>query len=222
MAATTRTDVLIVGAGPAGLFAAFQLGLFGMSCHLVDALDRPGGQCAAFYADKPIYDMPAWPEIMAQELVDRLVAQAERFAPSFSFGRVVSGVQVLEGDGVRAMTDSGDAFEADLVVVASGFGPIRPKGGAVPVGEGRWPVEGSGLRLHEDLVVVDVATFETSAPRLFAIGDAVYYPGKLRLILSGFHEAALMTQAARRLVAPGSRTSGRSRASSRIRNRGTA
>ncbi|TIU91698.1 MAG: NAD(P)/FAD-dependent oxidoreductase, partial [Mesorhizobium sp.] len=69
----TRTDVLIVGAGPVGLFAVFELGLFDMKCHLIDILDRPGGQCAELYPEKPIYDIPGWPSISAQGLVDRLL-----------------------------------------------------------------------------------------------------------------------------------------------------
>ncbi|TIM28507.1 MAG: NAD(P)/FAD-dependent oxidoreductase, partial [Mesorhizobium sp.] len=80
-----RTDVLIVGAGPVGLFAVFELGLFDMTCHLIDILDRPGGQCAELYPEKPIYDIPGWPSISAQGLVDRLLEQIAPFKPDFTF-----------------------------------------------------------------------------------------------------------------------------------------
>ena len=77
----TKTDVLIIGAGPVGLFAVFELGLFDMKCHLIDILDRPGGQCAELYPEKPIYDIPAWPSISAQGLVDKLMQQIAPFKP---------------------------------------------------------------------------------------------------------------------------------------------
>ena len=85
MASTsTKTDVLIIGAGPVGLFAVFELGLFDMKCHLIDILDRPGGQCAELYPEKPIYDIPALPSVSAQELVDRLMQQIAPFNPQFT------------------------------------------------------------------------------------------------------------------------------------------
>ena len=95
MSEVTKTDVLIVGAGPVGLFAVFELGLFDMKCHLIDILDRPGGQCAELYPEKPIYDIPAIPTVGAQELVDRLMQQIAPFKPDFTYNRMVSGLERL-------------------------------------------------------------------------------------------------------------------------------
>jgi thioredoxin reductase (NADPH) len=92
MGEVTKTDVLIIGAGPVGLFAVFELGLFDMKCHLIDILDRPGGQCAELYPEKPIYDIPAWPSISAQGLVDNLMHQIAPFKPEFTFSRMVSAL----------------------------------------------------------------------------------------------------------------------------------
>nr|MBA3446393.1 NAD(P)/FAD-dependent oxidoreductase [Pseudaminobacter sp.] len=112
MSIATQTDVLIVGAGPVGLFAVFELGLFDMKCHLIDILDRPGGQCAELYPEKPIYDIPAWPKISAQGLVDQLMEQIAPFKPQFSFNRMVSGLERLENGGFRVTTDENEIIEA--------------------------------------------------------------------------------------------------------------
>src|SRR6185312_7572093 len=87
------TDVVVVGAGPVGLFAVFELGLLDLKCHLVDILDRPGGQCAELYPEKPIYDIPGFPVVTGQGLVDKLMQQIEPFGPAFTFNRMVSGVE---------------------------------------------------------------------------------------------------------------------------------
>lgn len=322
MSDVTKTDVLIVGAGPVGLFAVFELGLLDLKCHLIDILDRPGGQCTELYPEKPIYDIPAWPSISAQELVDKLMEQIAPFKPSFTFNRMVSALEKLDEGGFRVTTDEGEIFEAKVVVIAAGGGSFQPKrppiagieayegtsvfysvrrmeefrdhdllivgGGdsaldwtlnlqpiarsvtlvhrrpefrAAPdsvnkmyalhelkkldfrvgqvmslAGKGGQlrsatikgpestvevpctrmlpffgltmklgPIAEWGLNLHENLVPVDTEKFETSIPGIFAIGDINWYPGKLKLILSGFHEAALMAQAAKRIVAPGER-----------------
>ncbi|MGF7005159.1 NAD(P)/FAD-dependent oxidoreductase [Aminobacter sp. BE322] len=319
MSEITRTDVLIIGAGPVGLFAVFELGLFDMRCHLIDILDRPGGQCAELYPEKPIYDIPGYPAINAQELVDRLLLQIAPFKPDFTFNRMVSALQRLEGGGFRLTTDEGEVFEAKVVVIAAGGGSFQPKRPPIPgieafegasvqyavrrmedlrghdvvvVGGGDsaldWtlnlqpvarrvtlihrrpefraapdsvnkmhaladsgaidlvigqvsgldgetgqlrsikvkgsdgevevactrllpffgltmklgPVADWGLNLHENQIPVDTEKFETSVPGIFAIGDINWYPGKLKLILSGFHEAALMAQAAKHVVSP--------------------
>ncbi|WP_274628841.1 NAD(P)/FAD-dependent oxidoreductase [Arvimicrobium flavum] len=318
----TRTDVLIVGAGPVGLFAVFELGLLDLKCHLIDILDRPGGQCAELYPEKPIYDIPAWPIISAQELVDKLMEQIAPFKPGFTFNRMVSSLEKLEDGSFRVITDENEVFEAKVVVIAAGGGSFQPKRPPIPgieayegesvfysvrrmedfrdqdllivgggdsaldwtlnlqpiaknvtlvhrrpefraapdsvnkmfamqetgqlrfqvgqvtglTGEGGklqsatvkspdgdvetpctrllpffgltmklGPIADWGLNLHENVIPVDTEKFETSVPGIFAIGDINWYPGKLKLILSGFHEAALMAQAAKHYVAPGER-----------------
>jgi thioredoxin reductase (NADPH) len=322
MADPVRTDVVIIGAGPVGLFAVFELGLFDMRCHLVDILDRPGGQCAELYPEKPIYDIPAWPRISAQELVDRLMEQIAPFSPGFTFNRMVTGLERGEDGLFRVTMDDGETIEAKVVVIAAGGGSFQPKRPPITgieayegssvfysvrrmdafrdhdvmiVGGGDsaldWtlnlqplarsvtlvhrrpefraapdnvnkmyalqemkqldfrvgqvtgltgeagvlrsvrikgmdgevdvpctrllpffgltmklgPVADWGLNLHENTIPVSTETFETSTPGIFAIGDINWYPGKLKLILSGFHEAALMAQAAKKIVSPGER-----------------
>lgn len=319
MSDITTTDVLIIGAGPIGLFAVFELGLFDMRCHLIDILDRPGGQCAELYPEKPIYDIPGYPVIGAQELVDKLLEQIAPFKPGFTFNRMVTGLERLEGGGFRVTTDENEVFEAKVVVIAAGGGSFQPKRPPIPgieayelasvryavrriedfrgqdvviVGGGDsaldWtlnlqpvarrvtlvhrrpefraapdnvgkmhalrdagaidlvigqvsglsgedgtlrsitvkgadadtevactrllpffgltmklgPVAEWGLHLHENQIPVDTEKFETSERGIFAIGDINWYPGKLKLILSGFHEAALMTQAAKHIISP--------------------
>jgi thioredoxin reductase (NADPH) len=322
VASLTKTDVIIVGAGPVGLFAVFELGLLDLKCHLIDILDRPGGQCAELYPEKPIYDIPGWPKISAQGLVDKLMEQAAPFKPEFTFNRMVSSLERLEDGSFRLTTDEGEVLEAKVVVIAAGGGSFQPKRPPIPgieayegksvfysvrrmeefrghdlviVGGGDsaldWtlnlqpiasrvtlvhrraefraspdsvnqmyamqemkhldfrvgqvtalagkdgqltsatikgadgdievpctrmlpffgltmklgPIAEWGLNLHENLIPVDTEKFETSVAGIFAIGDINTYPGKLKLILSGFHEAALMAQAAKRIVAPGER-----------------
>jgi len=322
MSLVTKTDMLIIGAGPVGLFAVFELGLLDLKCHLIDILDRPGGQCAELYPEKPIYDIPAWPVISGQALVDRLLEQIRPFQPQFTFNRMVSTLE-RQDDGIfKVTTDEGEIFEAKVVVIAAGGGSFQPKRPPIPgieayegksvfyavrrmeefrdediliVGGGDsaldWtlnlqpiarrltlvhrrpefraapdsvnkmyalqeekklefqigqvtglsgengyltgalvkgpegeveipctrllpffgltmklgPIADWGLNLHENLIPVDTEKFETSEPGIFAIGDINHYPGKLKLILSGFHEAALMAQAAKRIVSPNER-----------------
>jgi thioredoxin reductase (NADPH) len=315
-----KTDVLIVGAGPVGLFAVFELGLLDIKAHLVDILDKVGGQCAELYPEKPIYDIPAIPKISAQGLVDALMEQIKPFNPTFHLNEMVESIERIGEPAFRVKTDGGKVFECKLVVVAAGGGSFQPKRPPIPgieayestsvhyavrkmdafrgkkiliVGGGDsaldWtlnlapiaseltllhrradfraapdsvnkmmalvnekkisfvqgqvtgleggngqlsaavvkrndgttapiacdamlpffgltmklgPVADWGLRLDEDLIPVDTATFETSEPGIFAIGDINTYPGKLKLILSGFHEVALMSQKAHRYVYP--------------------
>ncbi|WOC14719.1 NAD(P)/FAD-dependent oxidoreductase [Pseudochrobactrum sp. MP213Fo] len=322
MSEVIRTDVVIIGAGPVGLFAVFELGLYDLKCHLIDILDRPGGQCAELYPEKPIYDIPAWPEISGQLLTDKLMEQIKPFSPQFHFNRMVNRLERQEDGSFHVETDEGEIFEAKVVVIAAGGGSFQPKRPPVPgieayegksvfysvrrveafrdqdlviVGGGDsaldWalnlqpivksltvvhrrpefraapdsvkkmfelvdagkirfevgqvsglegedgelsavklkgadgetilpasrmlpffgltmklgPIADWGLNLHENLIKVDTEKFETSEPGIFAIGDINWYPGKLKLILSGFHEAALMTQAAKRIISPGER-----------------
>ncbi len=312
-------DVVIIGAGPVGLFAVFELGLLDLSTALIDILDKPGGQCAELYPEKPIYDIPGYPEITGEGLVEKLIEQIKPFNPSFHLNRMVESLD-READGrFRLTTDAGDTFIAKVVVIAAGGGSFQPKRPPVPgieayenasvfysvrrmeefrdhdvliVGGGDsaldWtlnlqpiaksltlvhrrdefraapdsvkkmhalleagkinfqmgqisalqgdngqltgatvksktgetsvsctrmlpffgltmklgPVANWGINLEENLIPVDTAKFETSEPGIFAIGDINTYPGKLKLILCGFHEGALMAQAAAHIVDP--------------------
>jgi thioredoxin reductase (NADPH) len=317
--APIETDVVIVGAGPVGLFAVFELGLLDIRAHLVDILDRPGGQCAELYPEKPIYDIPALPIVTGQELTDRLMEQIKPFDPEFHFSERVDELR-RESDGrFRLTTDAGTTFLTKTVVIAAGGGSFTPKRPPLPgieafegtsvhyavrkmdafrdkdvliVGGGDsaldWtlalqpiarsltllhrrddfraaphsvermralvasgemtlkigqvtalqgedghltsvtlktkdgeeqlacnmmlpffgltmklgPLAEWGLNLEENLVPVDTEKFETSERGIFAIGDINTYPGKLKLILSGFHEAALMAQQVHRYIYP--------------------
>ncbi len=309
-----------------GLFAVFELGLLDIKAHLVDILDRPGGQCTELYPEKPIYDIPGLPVVTGQELTNRLMEQIKPFGPVFHPGERVDALKRVDG-GFEAVTNAGTIFLAKVVIIAAGGGSFTPKrpplagieafedksvfyavrkmdafrgknvvivGGGdsaldwalnlEPVaksvtlihrrrefraspnsvnkmraleaegrlkfvlgqvmklhGEGgelrsltvRGPVDGGpeqefeiaaewllpffgltmklgpvadwGLNLHENLIPVGTEKFETSEPGIFAIGDINWYPGKLKLILCGFHEAALMAQAAHRYVYPDKR-----------------
>ncbi|MGQ0527056.1 MAG: NAD(P)/FAD-dependent oxidoreductase [Alphaproteobacteria bacterium] len=318
-----KTDAVIIGAGPCGLFAVFELGLLDIKCHLVDILDRPGGQCAELYPEKPIYDIPALPIVTGQELTDRLMTQIAPFKPMFHFQQMVESLEKMPDGLWRLTTDIGTVFETKIVVIAAGGGSFVPKKPPIPgieqyegksvfyavrkmdqfrgkriviagggdsaldwtlnlqalakkltlvhrrdefraapdsVGKMRGlvsedkikfmagqistlkgadgkleaviikdsdkkdheipcdvllpffgltmklgPIANFGLNLHENLVPVDTEKFETSIPGIFAIGDINTYPGKLKLILSGFHESALMARQAFRTIYPDSR-----------------
>ncbi|MBX9846035.1 MAG: NAD(P)/FAD-dependent oxidoreductase [Xanthobacteraceae bacterium] len=315
-----KTDVLIIGAGPVGLFGVFELGLLDIKCHLVDILDKVGGQCAELYPEKPIYDIPAIPKISAQGLVDQLMEQIKPFGPTFHLGEMVESIERIGVPLFKVTTDRGKVFETKLVVIAAGGGSFQPKRPPIPgieayegtsvhyavrkmeafkgkklliVGGGDsaldWtlnlaplashltllhrradfraapdsvnkmtalvkegaidfvqgqvtglegangqlsaavvkrndnttgqiacdamlpffgltmklgPVANWGLKLNEDVIPVNTENFETSEPGIFAIGDINTYPGKLKLILSGFHEVALMSQKAHRYIYP--------------------
>lgn len=317
-----KTDVLIIGAGPVGLFAVFELGLLDIKAHVVDIFEKPGGQCTGLYPEKPIYDIPGLPWITGQGLIDNLLEQIRPFAPTFEFGVRVETLERI-ADGFRLTTDIGGIIEAKVVVIAAGGGSFESKKPPLPgieqyenrsvfylvrsmeafrgkniviAGGGDsaldWtlnlaplakkltllhrrdafraapdsinkmkqlvaakkidfelgqlhalegengvlrkvvarrddnstfdvaadvllpffgltiklgPVGNWGLRLDADRIVVDTEKFETSEPGVFAIGDINYYPGKLKLILSGFHEAALMAQAAHKIMYPDKR-----------------
>ncbi|MEJ1161678.1 NAD(P)/FAD-dependent oxidoreductase [Prosthecomicrobium sp. N25] len=323
MSEPITTDVVIIGAGPVGIFAVFELGLLDMKCHLIDILDRPGGQCTELYPEKPIYDIPGYPIVGAQELVDKLMEQAKPFGPTFHYSQMVERLEKREDGTFLIGTDAGTLFHAKVVVIAAGGGSFQPKRPPVPgieayeghsvfyavrkmeafrdqdiliVGGGDsaldWtlnlqpiarrvtllhrrdefraaphsveqmrklvsdgamdlrlgqvtglkgqggqletatvkqndgsvldvpctrmlpffgltmklgPISEWGLNLHENLIPVDTEKFETSVKGIFAVGDINTYPGKLKLILSGFHEVALMAQAAKRIIAPNQR-----------------
>jgi thioredoxin reductase (NADPH) len=122
-----RTDVLIVGAGPVGLFAAFEAGVIGLSCQIVDGIERPGGQCIELYPDKPIYDIPAIPSCTARDLVDRLMDQCRPFDPAMHLGQRIETLEQLEDGRWLARTDKGLTFDAAAILVAAGNGAFVPQ-----------------------------------------------------------------------------------------------
>jgi len=305
---TLQTEVVIIGAGPCGLFQVFELGLLGIRAHIIDSLKAPGGQCTELYPDKPIYDIPALPVCGAQELVDRLMQQIKPFEPVFHLGEEVLEVQP-RGRRFEVVTSQGTRFDAGAIVIAAGVGSFQPRRLGVPgceLFEGRsihyrvkgaddyrhrrlvifgggdsaldWvlefaatspsltlvhrrnefraapasvarmreleaagrvrfiegladslmvegdvlrgvrvktadgalhelpaehlfaffglhpklgPVAEWGMELERKALKVDTEKFQTSVPGIFAVGDINTYPGKKKLILSGFHEAAL-------------------------------
>ena len=198
------TDVVVIGAGPVALFSVFQLGLYGLKCTLVDSLDRPGGQCAVLYPDKPIYDVPGFPRIDGLELTSRLLDQIAPFSPDFRFRSTVTGFARRPDGRFGVSLADGGALGGSVVVIATGLGTFVPGDGEPSLAPG--PAEDWPRDRTKDPFAVDPERFEPAQPGVFAIGDACHYPGKLRLILSGFHEAALMTQAIRRIISPGGRT----------------
>jgi thioredoxin reductase (NADPH) len=323
MSDVISTDVVIIGAGPCGLFTVFELGLLDIRCHVLDILDRPGGQCAELYPEKPIYDIPALPTVTGAELTSRLMEQAAPFKPELHFNQMVTSL-VKRGDNDFELKTDGDlTFNCKVVVIAAGGGSFMPKKPPIPgieayegssvfysvkkmeafrgkdmlivgggdsaldwvnnlqpiaksmtllhrrdefraapdsvnkmrtlVADGKMqlkigqvtglsgadgllasatikgadgsmsevacntmlpffgltmklgPVADWGLNLTENLISVDTEKFETNVPGIFAVGDINTYPGKLKLILSGFHEAALMAQQAFRYINPGER-----------------
>jgi thioredoxin reductase (NADPH) len=323
MTETITTDVVIVGAGPVGLFAVFELGLLDIRAHVVDILDKVGGQCAELYPEKPIYDIPGLPIVTGQGLTDNLMEQIKPFHPTFHLSEMIASLEKTEDGRFLLTTDAGTRFDAKVIVIAAGGGSFQPKkppiegidayeansvfyavrkmdvfrgknvlivgGGdsaldwtlnlapiakrvtlmhrrdafrAAPdsvnkmralveagivdlvfgqvtglvgadgvleaveakLSDGKshtiatdamlpffgltmklGPIADWGLNLEENLVPVDTEKFETTTPGIFAIGDINAYPGKLKLILSGFHEAALMAQAAARHIDPSRR-----------------
>src|SRR5258707_15698298 len=114
-ASSLETDVIIVGAGPVGLFAVFELGLLDLKCHLVDILDRPGGQCTELYPEKPIYDIPGIPFLTGQELTDRLLDQVKPFKPAFHFGQMAASLERLQDNRWKLKTDADTEIVAPVV-----------------------------------------------------------------------------------------------------------
>ncbi len=315
------TDIAIIGAGPVGLFAVFEAGMLGLKCAVIDALDGPGGQCSALYPEKPIYDIPGYPRIEAQALVDRLMEQAAPFAPVFLLGQQAVALS-RDGDRHVVGTSGGMSVSAKAVIVAAGsgaFGPNRPPLQGIEAYEGKsvfylvrrredfrgkrvviagggdsavdWalslaevaarvmvvhrrprfraapeserrlnalassgridlvipyqlhgldgrdgllnavivqdldgrerrleadmllpffglaidlgPIASFGLGVDKHNIPVDAATCATSVPGIYAIGDIATYAGKLKLILTGFAEAAMAAHAIYPLVHPG-------------------
>jgi len=300
-----ETEVVIIGAGPCGLFQVFELGLLDMKAHLIDNLDKIGGQCAELYPDKNLYDIPSRPAITGQELTDDLIKQADPFEPTYHLNQLTSKIDVQE-DHIQVTTNLDTVIKCKSLVIAAGSGSFVPRklpvsngeefenknifysvkkrsnfegkkiliaGGGdsaldyvmgfhqiatditlihrrkefkavqdsvnkvmslvdegavkfnmgtikqmVDNGKGQvditldddtviegvdaifpffglkielGPIAEWGLNLENNLISVNTENFETSTPRIFAVGDICTYPGKLKLILSGFHEAAL-------------------------------
>src|SRR5476649_142804 len=316
-----QTDVVIVGAGPVGLFTVFECGMVRLKCHVVDVLDDAGGQCTALYPEKPIYDIPGFPRIEAAELIVRLKAQAAAFHPIYHLGEQVQALEATTGGFWKVTTSKGTVVQAKAVIVAAGvgaFGPNRPPLDGIEAFEGKsvfyyvtqreafrgkrvviagggdsavdWaislaeiaarvsvihrrdkfraapeseaqlkaladagkidlvvpyqlagldgtngqltavtvatldgqekkipadrllpffglsmalgPIVEWGIKLERNQVAVEPATMVTSKPGLFGVGDVVTYPGKLKLILTGFAEAAIAARSAYALVHP--------------------
>ena len=137
------TEVVIIGAGPCGLFQVFELGLLGINAHLVDSLAAPGGQCTELYPEKPIYDIPALPVCGAQELVDRLMQQIEPFHPTFHLGQEVTELTRKDDGRFHVRTVTGTTFDAGAVVIAGGVGSFQPRRLGV---EGSEAFEGDAIR----------------------------------------------------------------------------
>ncbi|WDI30929.1 NAD(P)/FAD-dependent oxidoreductase [Hyphococcus flavus] len=315
-----ETDVIIIGAGPCGLFAVFELGLLNIKAHVVDILDKPGGQCAELYPEKPILDIPAIKSITGDQLTKQLLDQIEPFEPAFHLNEMAVGLEKLDNGKWKVQTDLGTTIAAPVICIAAGGGSFQPKKPPIPgvddfegqsvfyavrqrdafkgksiviAGGGDsaldWtlnlqpiaekitlihrrpdfraapdsvdkmkalveagkidfhvaqikelngesgqiesvsveskedgaydiacntllafygltmklgPIADFGLNLVENRIEVDTEKFETSAPGIFCIGDMAHYPGKLKLILSGFHESALMSHGAFHYVFP--------------------
>src|SRR5581483_7741440 len=162
MSEAIKTDVLIIGAGPAGLFAVFELGLLDIKAHLVDILDKAGGQCAELYPEKPIYDIPAIPIVSGQGLVDALMKQIEPFGATFHLGEMVETVERIGDPLFRVKTDQGKEFECKAVVIAAGGGSFQPKRPPIP-----------GIEAYEDKSV------------FYAVRKMDQFRGKNLLIVGG-------------------------------------
>jgi thioredoxin reductase (NADPH) len=122
-----ETDIIIIGAGPVGLFAVFEAGLLKLKCHLIDSLPQPGGQCSEIYPKKPIYDIPGFPSVLAGELVDNLMAQAAPFKPGFTLGEAAKSIDKLEDGSFIVTTVKGTQHHAPIVMIAGGLGVFEPR-----------------------------------------------------------------------------------------------
>ncbi len=122
-----KTDIIIIGAGPIGIFTVFEAGLLKLKCHLIDALPQPGGQCSEIYPKKPIYDIPAYPEILAGELTNKLLEQCKQFEPGFTLGERAEEIE-KDADGIFTVTtNKGTIHKAPVVAIAGGLGSFEPR-----------------------------------------------------------------------------------------------
>ncbi|WP_053992041.1 NAD(P)/FAD-dependent oxidoreductase [Mangrovimonas sp. TPBH4] len=122
-----KTDILIIGAGPTGLFTVFEAGLLKLKCHLIDALPQPGGQCSEIYPKKPIYDIPGFPEILAGDLTNNLLEQGKQFEPGFTLGERAETIEKLEDGSFIVTTNKGTKHHAPVVAIAGGLGSFEPR-----------------------------------------------------------------------------------------------
>jgi len=162
-----KTDIIIIGAGPVGLFAIFEAGLLKLRCHLIDSLPQPGGQCSEIYPKKPIYDIPGFPSVLAGELVDNLMAQAAPFKPGFTLGEAATDIEKLEDGSFIVTTSKGTQHHAPIVMIAGGLGVFEPR---------KPPIE-------------NIVDFEDKGIE-YIIKDPEFYRGK-RVVIAGGGDSAL-------------------------------
>jgi thioredoxin reductase (NADPH) len=122
-----QTDILIIGAGPTGLFTVFEAGLLKLKCHLIDALPQPGGQCSELYPKKPIYDIPGFPEVLAGDLTSNLLEQGKQFEPGFTLGERAETIEKQEDGSFIVTTNKGTQHQAPVVAIAGGLGSFEPR-----------------------------------------------------------------------------------------------
>ena len=122
-----KTDILIIGAGPTGLFSVFEAGLLKLKCHLIDALPQAGGQCSEIYPKKPIYDIPAYPEILAGDLTEKLLEQCKQFEPGFTLGERAETIEKQKDGTFIVTTNKGTQHQAPVVAIAGGLGSFEPR-----------------------------------------------------------------------------------------------
>lgn len=127
-----KTDILIIGAGPTGLFTVFEAGLLKLRCHLIDALPQPGGQCSEIYPKKPIFDIPAYPEILAGDLTDKLMEQIKQFEPGFTLNERAETIEKQEDETFIVTTNKGTKHQAPVVAIAGGLGSFEPRKPPIP------------------------------------------------------------------------------------------
>lgn len=187
--AAREPEVLVIEAGPAGLWTVFQLAIHGIRSLILESAAAAGGQCAQLYADKPVHDLPGFGAIDAGKVVDLLLGQIARFEPDFRFNTIATSI-MPSAEGFEVATAAGETFRARHVILATGIDAFcgRP--------EQRLELP-AGLVLLDGKAAVSSATFATSIEGLYCIGDAAHYPGKLPLLVSAFHEAALAAFAIR-------------------------